>query len=337
MISAASDTTKERSSDWFAECGWGVFCHYLGTPELSADDWNRRVNSFNVEALAAQIASTGAGYFFLTLGQGSGHFCAPNATYDRYAGIIPSKCSQRDLISDLYDALHPRGIALMVYAPADGPWSDPVARKGLKLTHHWSDPDHNGGPGPYWNRYRLPEFQQIWDEVCRDWSLRFGKKVRGWWIDGAFAPEERYPETQPPNYRTFADALRAGNENALVAFNTGIAVPVVSATAHEDFTAGELSGDLPISGFGPGFGDNPAWCTHGPIQPLVKGARFHVLNFLGPWWNASPPRFPTDLVTGYTRYVTQHGGVVTWDVPISETGNIPEAFIEQLRAIKVHD
>ena len=326
----------ERSPDpsrteWFRAAKWGVFTHYLTTPDMTADAWNRQVDGFDVNALASQVASTGAGYYFITLGQGSGHYCAPNATYDRYVGIEPSKCSRRDLLSDLYDALQSRGIALMAYVPADGSWADPAARRGLKMTAHWSEPGHNWGPGPHWAKFRLPEFQRIWEEVCRDWSLRFGRKVRGWWVDGAYAPKERYPEKEEPNYRTYAAALRAGNPDAIVAFNTGVNVPVVSATPHEDFTAGELTGDLPDGGFG--FGDNPAWCNNCPIKPFVGGARFHVLNFLGPWWSASPPRFPTELVTGYTRYITDHGGVVTWDVPVSPGGIIPDEFLEQLRAV----
>jgi len=330
--------TTEKSTphraDWFADCGWGVFTHYLTSPKTSADDWNRQVDGFDVKALAAQIAATGARYYFITVGQGSGHYCAPNATYDRYVGATPSKCSQRDLVSDLYDALQAHGIALMAYVPADGSNADSVACAGLKLATHWSDPGLEvdwSGMGPSWGRFRLPEFQRIWEEVCRDWSLRWGKKVRGWWVDGCYAPVYRYPEAEAPNLRTFAAALRAGNPDAIVAFNTGVKVPVVSATPHEDYTAGELTGDLPVGGFG--FGDNPAWCNNGPIKPFVGSARFHVLNFLGPWWCASPPRFPTELVVGYTKYITQHGGVVTWDVPISPEGLIPEPFLEQLRAI----
>ncbi len=323
-----------RRTDWFADRGWGIFTHYL-VQEMSpakfattTDEWNRLVDGFDVKGLASQIASTGAGYYFITVGQGSGHYCAPNATYDRYVGITPGKCSQRDLISDLYDALQPYGIALMAYVPSDGSWVDPVARGGLKMTAHWSEPGHNWAPGPHWGKFRLPEFQRIWEEVCRDWSLRFGKKVRGWWVDGCYAPQYRYPEDEEPNFRTFAAALRAGNPDALVAFNTGVSVPVASATPHEDYTAGELTGDLPVGGFG--FGDNPAWCNNGPIRPFVGDARFHVFNFLGPWWCASPPRFPTELVVGYTKYITSHGGVVTWDVPVSPGGLIPAPFMEQL-------
>ncbi len=325
----------DNSIKWFRDAKWGVFNHYLTSASTTADDWNRRVDSFDVNALAAQVASTGAGYYFITLGQGSGHYCCPNATYDNYVGQYPSKCSQRDLVSDLYDALHPYGIQLMAYVPADGSNADPVARQGMKMTAHWSDTDRvidwNGACGPTWEQFRLPEFQQIWEEICRDWSVRFGDKVRGWWVDGAYAPEERYPDNEEPNYCSFAKSLKAGNPDAIVAFNTGVNVPVVTSSKYDDYTAGELTGDLPVGGFG--FGDNPDWCNNGPIKPMVNQALFHVFNFLGPWWSASPPRFPTELVVGYSKYVIMHGGVITWDVPVSDTGTIPDAFIEQLKAV----
>jgi len=135
-----TETQAPHRTDWFARAKWGIFNHDLfseqspGKDTTTAEEWNRQVDTFDVKALASQVASTGAGYYFITLGQGSGHYCAPNATYDRYVGITPSKCSRRDLISDLYDALQPHGIALMAYVPADGSWADPLARKGLKMT-----------------------------------------------------------------------------------------------------------------------------------------------------------------------------------------------------------
>ncbi|MEI6519058.1 MAG: hypothetical protein WCO98_03310 [bacterium] len=328
-------TLNNDKTQWFCNAKWGVFNHYLTTASTTADEWNRMVDSFNVKALAAQVASTGAGYYFITLGQGSGHYCCPNETYDKYVGQFPSKCSQRDLVSDLYDALQPYGIPLMAYVPADGSNADPIARIGMKMTAHWSDKDRivdwNDASGPTWQQFRLPEFQHIWEEICADWSLRFGNKVRGWWVDGAYAPKERYPENEEPNYNSYKKALRAGNPDAIISFNTGVRVPVVTSSIYDDYTAGELTGDLPVGGFG--FGDNPEWCNNGPIKPFVNQARYHVFNFLGPWWSASPPRFPTELIVGYTKYITSHGGVITWDVPVSTSGIIPEPFIEQLKAV----
>ena len=121
----------DRRTDWFQRAGWGVFVHYLGTidsspdgmesGELSPADWNRRVNSFDVQRFADTVQRTGAGYAFITIGQNSGHFCSPNPVYDALVGDTESRCSKRDLISDLADAMNERGLKLMVYLPSGAP------------------------------------------------------------------------------------------------------------------------------------------------------------------------------------------------------------------------
>jgi hypothetical protein len=109
-----------RNADWFSEAKWGVFTHYLTNPEMSGDDWNRRVDAFDVEKLCDQLEAAQVGYYFMTLGQGSGHYCTPNKTYDDIIGRKTGKCSDRDLIEDLYDALSKQGIELLVYIAATG-------------------------------------------------------------------------------------------------------------------------------------------------------------------------------------------------------------------------
>ena len=312
---------------WFAERGWGVFCCYLGAPpstsggrELSSEAWNAQVDSFDVEGLADQLVSVGAPYFFITVGQGSGHYCAPNPTYDRIAGVRPSKCSRRDLVSDLYEILNPLGIDLLVYTPAGGPWVDFEARKGLGMTLNWNDPGVDL-KNSSWAEFRLVELMRNWEAIVRDWSVRWGDKVRGWWVDGCYHADVRYPEAEEPNFKTLAAALRAGNPDAIVAFNPGVLTPVIHYTRHEDYTAGEISAALPEC---PG--------------PWVKNdghkARYHVLSYLGETWCKGDPRFPNELVAGYTKHVISRGGIVTWDVPIQKNGLIPEPFVDQLKALK---
>ena len=53
----------QDKTDWFAKCGWGVFCHYLGAAPssaggagLSADDWNRQIDEFDVAGLRGSSA-----------------------------------------------------------------------------------------------------------------------------------------------------------------------------------------------------------------------------------------------------------------------------------------
>ena len=259
---------------WFADCGWGVFCHWLGAApssdggaELTADAWQRQVDAFDVEGLARQLEAIGAPYFFVTIGQNSGHYIAPNAAHDAYVGIQPSKCSRRDLVTDLYDVLHPRGIELLVYLPSGAHAADPVAVSRLG----WEWGFEGGWPGG-WHAgrtgKRLVAFQRKWEEVMREWSIRWGPKVRGWWIDGCYFADEMYRYSDEPNFRSFAAALKAGNPDALVAYNPGVLVPVICYSEHEDYTAGEISTALPE-------------CSGPWVERNGHKARYHVLSYLG--------------------------------------------------------
>lgn len=317
------------NTNWFADCGWGVFCHYLANRPGGSDDtgstaeaWDQQVAAFDVKGLARQLQSVQTRYFFITIGQGSGHFCAPNETYDRLTGIRPGKCSRRDLVSDIHAELAPLGIKLLVYSASEIAWGDAEARIGLKLTHHHSDLGEDGKKVGYriWREHRQVDFMRNVEAIHTEWSQRWGKKVSGWWIDGCYEPEHRFPEDDPPNFKTFAAALRSGNPDAIVAFNTGVKVPVIRNTIHEDYTAGEISRALPV-------------CRSAFLEKDGHKARTHILSFLGEFWCKGEPRFPEEMAVGYTKHVTSKGGVMTWDVPIQTNGLIPEPFVDQLKAV----
>jgi hypothetical protein len=324
----AGENMEDRTK-WFADCGWGVFCPWLGAApssdggaDLTADAWDHQVDAFDVEGLAGQLEAVGAPYFFITLGQNSGHYIAPNGAYDKHVGVQPSKCSRRDLVADLYEVLHPRGIELLVYLPSGAPTADPVAVSRLG----WEWGFEGGWPYKWGTRRtgkRLAEFQRKWEEIVREWSRCWGPKVRGWWIDGCYFADEMYRHEDAPNFRSFAAALKAGNPESIVAFNPGVVVPVICHTEHEDYTAGEIKRALPEC---PG-----AW-----VDRKGHMARYHILSYLGASWCSGKPRFPDELVVGYTKHVTDKGGVMTWDVPIERSGLIPPAFVDQLSAIGKH-
>lgn len=331
-------------TEWFKAARWGLMFHYLASPAssrdpspLTAEEWNRRVDSFDVPGLAAQVAGTGAGYVLFTLGQNSGHYCSPNATYDRLSGVSPSKCSRRDLPGEIADALRPHGVRLLAYLPSHAPAQDPAACVGLRCTPPWDAKAWGFGeplPGSESTDERLTEFQWNWEAVIREWSLRWGDRVSGWWFDGCYHADRMYRHADALNFASFAAAARAGNLDSLVAFNPGVKIPIVSVTEHEDYTAGELAGALQVDGYAPG--------GYGPLRERVlapgaaadaAGAQLHVLTFAGGYWGRGEPRFPDELLSGYTHTVNACGGVVTWDVPVSDSGVIPRPFIEQLQRL----
>lgn len=322
------------NTDWFLNAKWGVFVHYLAdfasntqVPSLDAAEWNARIDGFNVPGLADQLEATGAGYFILTLGQNSGCYLSPNATYDAIVGHQPSRCSQRDLVADLIAELEPRGLRMMVYFTAGAPCLDKQAIERLKCT----PPNDAGKIGFHPDLYeyqegvddRLTEFQGMWESVIREWSLRWGKGCHGWWIDGCYNADVMYREPEAPNFQSFAAAMKAGNPDSLVAFNPGVKVPVISHTEFEDYAAGEISDAFPA----------PTMYGRPRLGRYVDGAQYHILTYLGEGWGQGLPRFADEFVIGYTKLINAHEGVITWDTATTNEGLIVEPNFRQFMAL----
>lgn len=297
---------------WIRGRKWGVMTHYLADWQarvhnltMSVEEWNKLIDNFDVEALARQVQSIGASWYQISIGQNSGYYLAPNATYDKLTGISPSKCSRRDLVADLSRALHARGIRLMVYLPSGAPGQDKAADAALE----WRN-------GPYPNR----EFQVKWQEIIREWSERWSNKVAGWWFDGCYYPNSMYRSEQPPNFRSFAAAARAGNPGAILAFNPGVYYRILSLTPEQDFTAGEI--------------DKPDLVRiRRSDDGKLDGVQIHMLSYLGQTWGMGAPRFTAEQVIAYSRKIWDAGGAVTWDVPVELNGTISQAFLSQLGAL----
>jgi hypothetical protein len=330
LVAGLSPGLGGEPADWLRQAHWGVMTHYLGAPpsskggaELTAEAWNRQVDQFDVPGLVAQLASTGTKYLLFTIGQNSGHYCAPNATYDRLVGIRPSKCSRRDLVADLAKALAPHNIRLMIYMPNGAPAADPVARK--QLGWRWGRPGGWQLPGePVGGR--LAEFQRNWEAVIREWSLRWGKSVSGWWIDGCYFADQMYRFDDEPNFASFARALKAGNPEAIVAFNPGVKIPIIAHTKYDDYSAGEVN--LPK------LSEAIAECPGRWLECEGRRVQFHILSFLGQsWCRGDEPALPDAQIIAYTRQIVAKGGVVTYDVPILKSGVVKQPFVAQLRAI----
>jgi len=328
---------QRANTDWFRNAKWGVCLHYLADfagqkteSELTADDWNRRIDAVDVGQMASQIVGTGAGYCLITIGQNSGYYLSPNKTYEACVGHRPSRCSKRDLVAELADALNARGVRLMTYLPSSAPSNDRRAIEALKCTPPW-DPRPLGFRPDSFSLAQgvddaLSEFQRQWEAVIREYSLRWGTRVSGWWFDGCYCADRMYRREQEPNFRSFATAAKAGNPGSLVAFNPGVRVPVVSHSEYEDYTAGEVDSAFPVS--------MEINAGYPPLGRYVNGAQYHVLSFLGSFWGKGTPRFSDAFVIGYTRDCNAHEGVMTWDVPCGRDGLMPSVFRRQLVALE---
>jgi hypothetical protein len=288
---------------WFKQAHYGAFMHFLPHDAASL----ALVERFDVEALAQQLVQMGAHYFVITLGQNSGYYIAPNAVYDRIAGYAPGeRCSRRDLPLDLYRALKPHGIRLMLYLPAQTPNRDVQAQRAFGLAEGPQDQPID------------TVFAARWAEVIREWSDRYGAKVAGWWFDGCY----RHVHFNDAIGDIYAAAAKHGNPHSIVAFNPG--VELIHYCSAEDYTAGETNDPFGLT----------------PASDQLDGSQWHALTFLGASWGQRNTRFPADHWAAWVKSVVDHGGVVTldmgpnYDPQSGPIGSLADAQVEQGKAIR---
>jgi len=297
-----------HKTDWFYNNKWGMFNHLLGENDPA---WSGYIDSLDADLVADQIAEVNAGYLFLTVMQGGRTMLAPNETYNKITGYKPGEaCAKRDFIEDMYQALNKRGIDLLLYYTGDGPYKDPQAGKAF------------GFPAEDKNNIISVEFVRKWAEVLKEYSVKYGSKVKGWWLDGCYKKEFGYDE---PKLKIFADAIRAGNPDALIAFNDGCKPTVSAYSVNDNFTAGEM----------PDFSDLPN-------SRFINSAQWHILSYLGippdgvPWngWCKPGCKYTGEYMRNYITKVHERGGVVTIDFYMSREGRIDKNQMDTLRALK---
>ena len=262
-----------------------------------SSDWNACVRGFDTENFADQIASTGAGYVIFTMMLQTKHLIAPNDTYNRLTKYKPGEaCSDRDLVSDLYDSLHKRGIPLILYWTGDGPRKDPQASNALQYA--------DGTP---------LAFVQNWASVAKEYGERYKEKVAGWWVDGCYA-KSGYDDQK---WTVLANALRAGNPSRIIALNDPQITRVNSANKNDDFTTGEQNSFTEI-----------------PTSRWRDGAQWHTLSYLGDAWASPGLRYKPEALANYVRQCSKVGGVVSIDVCLYRDGQIETSHLACLRAMK---
>ncbi len=304
-----------HKTDRFSKLKFGLSFHYLFNLQNKTQPWNMGrqtswddcVNNFNVKKFAADVAATGAGYVIFTVQQGDQYFCAPNITFEKLSGIKRGNAtSRRDLINDLYYALRARKIDLFLYVTGNGPFANYEVMDKLTKKNF-----HNRVVN---NAYQVEKkYVETWSSILMEYSKRYQTKIKGWWVDGAY-PFIGYNDTL---LAIVSKALKAGNKNALVAFNPAPKDTVSYYTKLDDYTAGEI------------YHIN-SW----PKKRFLKGVQWHVITFLGSDWAQPDLRFTQQQVSNYIKKCNTNGGVVTFDACVLRDGSVSKKQKDFLTGIK---
>lgn len=308
---ANSQTDVDHSvlcrTDWMYRGVMGLSTHYF---PLTVDSKEKIANAFQVQTVANQAAEAGASWFIFTVQHQNWMMMAPNETFDRIVGNS-DYTPDRDIPLELYRALNEKNIKLVLYVNLFM-HANPAVTKAM------------GGWPP--NDTLIDNIAAVY----REYSLRYGNKVAAWWVDGAGMPHYKNSPDRERWFATIADALRAGNPNALVAISP--ALEVARYTPNSDFTAGESNDLKPV-----------------PTNRWLDGAQWHLWTYLGGWWSSDGTRFSDQELGNYVSLVTSRGGALTFDVgtlgvnkasiagrsePTPYVGHIDPAQIEQIKAIR---
>ncbi len=327
-------TTPVHRAAWMAEGSYGVMVHYLisppgDTPTAKTESLNRIVNSFDVDYFIRQIEASRADWVIFTIGQNTNYYCSPNPYLDQ---LLPGHTSTRDLPLEIGRRLAAMRKRLIVYIPAEVAGTSPELKKALA-----------------WNPQDQREYLSRCQTFVRTYSQQYGRYHAGWWFDGCYDHIHQGKWDWAP----WCEASRAGNPNALVAFNDGAfcvgrTKPV---SPLQDYHAGEVhvleDGQIRLEFLAlPNLQRTPDGRLRLPGQEpklylpdaqYVDGVQWHALvpvdsSFAYP--TIPNMRYSDEELLRFLRACKAVKGAVTFNVPIDVmTGHIPEDTAAQLRRI----
>lgn len=311
----AQPAQEKHAADWMRNVKFGVMVHYLATLQNTVEphnmgkttSWDSCVNDFNTDLFASQVHQTGASYVIFTVYQGTRFICTPSESYERITGYKRGEAtSHRDLVVDIYNSLQKYNIKLFIYVTGDGTYRDQKANIAFN------------NPMLLWKQNNnkfiaTPQWVNSWAGVLQEWSMRWGNKISGWWVDGAFS-FHGYNDTL---LGILYKALKSGNSNSVVAFNASPQKKVTFYSKWDDYTAGEMDAltDLPEPG------------------GRINGTQWHIVSYLGINWRSETVRFKKSYLTNYINQVKERGGVVTINLALYRNGSLDTTQLIFLRKV----
>jgi hypothetical protein len=311
---------QKHRAEWMSQGSFGLMVHYLvspagNTPEEKTADFNRTVDGFDVPGFLRQFRSTGADWLIFTIGQNTRYYNSPNRFLDAKK---PGHTSRRDLVLEIAKGVKATGKRFIAYLPAEL-----AAPEELHEALGWRKDDPTQAA-----------FQPNYRAFIRAFSLQYGKDCDGWWFDGCY----EWPVFPNRNldFAGYIAAARAGNPDAITAFNDGAFCvgKIKPVTPLEDYHAGEIhtlvEGKIALGW----WKNNPK--PYLPDNRFVEGVQWHGLmpvdsTFCGP--ELPDQNYDDATLVNLLKAVRAVGGALTFNLPISRTGTVPEASIAQMQRL----
>lgn len=315
---ARSETYSRANTDWFAACRFGISTHWTAQSQpVGEDEWlpfEEAVSHFDAKHYVQQAGEAGAQYIIFTSCHALQMLPAPCAAIDR---VLPGRTAGRDLIADLADACHTRGLHFILYYNHS--------------CNHGDDPAWEYAVG-----YHAPEKSRLTRNllaIVSELGGRYGERVEGWWFDSCFSLDPRGPYDSVTTglhgfqfpWEDFVAAAKAGYAGRLVSLSSGMLTHFLYSS-HQDYEGGEANDLVAVpssrytidhlQGHRWVCLDNPEWLHGRVMTPLAK------------------PRFKIESVVDYVRSCNSSSVPVTFNVDIDRTGTFSPESLALLREVK---
>ena len=332
--SSSASPIGSGNTRWMSQGKFGIFMHYqyrilLGysvrtkpqfpnPSQMTAEGWNRFVDGFDVNGFAQQMGEAKVGWVIFCLDD---HYfawpCAPNKAFSEFSGYAPGeKCSRRDLIMDLADALNPMGVKLICYfAGLNGYMNEPKVSAGLM--------DGAAGRGGLnENSPPLAEGRQRRLAVLKEYADRYKDKIAGWWFDGM---ELNTYQAQPHDWWEIHSIVHSANPQAVIAFSCGRNEQACIRKGIDDYTGGDTWSKQDLQRLTPAQ------------LPSQEGLLWHGKIYCGNVYHGQGDdnQFRDQELIDWINTCNSQGGVCTLDWPFDpRTGRLKEFGIAQLKRVR---
>ncbi len=314
--------TADPATD-FMVGNYGIMVHYLH----NKDTVQAAVNSFKAANFAKQVNDAGAKWALFTLTQSNGVYNIPMDEHLDASGNaifadtdVTVAEGRKDIVEELYDALAPYGIKLMLYWIPGAPKDNAEKATLLGATERVN--------GDEKDNYKINEtVANNMSSIMASVSDKYGEKVAGWWIDGCYDSTGFNDAIATQE----AAALRAGNADALVAFNRGTKQHDAYYDV-ESYAAGEICHGDRTDPSKPNYED--IYMFSADSRWTDNGFQSHYLTFLGSNWTMGDERYETaEMVDHVYNNILKNGGAMTFDMSCFDDGTLDKQQYNQMVAL----
>jgi len=305
------NTTKvtNRRAEWM-EGQWGFRFNMPGMKQADA------LTEFDVQKMMDQIKVLDTATWVqinITQGANGSYYTSPHAELAKQ--VSPDIVPQRDLFGEMLNALDEQGFKVMVYFATEGPTMGKHPEKALPdVIENWKK---------YAESRKMTPEEAVAEIIVKEYSLRYGTKISGWWFDHASYGD----------IKALEKAARAGNPEAALAFNVG-GSPKLLTCPESDFTAGHPT---PMKRHSPSWEGNEVAITLIEKNNYINGSWGHFFPPMQMTWNSGKPAFETEKAVDWTMRIVQSKGAITWAVALADAKNkrapLASFQFKQLKAI----